>query len=62
MTGAHQNHVQDCVRVQGRGGTTRVVQYGAIDHVLSYNLSRGVLLFVSNCTTRVVPPLCTRCV
>ena len=40
-----------------RGGTTRVVQYGAIDHVPSYKLSRGVVLFSANCTTRVVPPL-----
>ena len=39
------------------GGTTRVVQYGAIDHVLSYNLSCGVVSFFPNCTTRVVPPL-----
>ena len=42
-----------------RGGTTRVVQYGAIDHVLLYKLSRGVVLFSTNCTTRVVPPLHT---
>ena len=34
-----------------------MVQYGAIDHVPSYNLSRGVVLFFPNCTTRVVPPL-----
>ena len=34
-----------------------MVQYGAIDHVPSYNLSHGVVLFVPNCTTRVVPPL-----
>ena len=40
-----------------RGSTTQVVQYGAIDHVPSYNLSHGVVLFFSNCTTCVVPPL-----
>ena len=34
-----------------------MVQYGAIDHVPSYKLSRGVVLFSANCTTRVVPPL-----
>ena len=34
-----------------------MVQYGAIDHVPSYNLSRGVVLFFPNCTTHVVPPL-----
>ena len=34
-----------------------MVQYGAIDHVLSYNLSRGVVLSFPNCTTCVVPPL-----
>ena len=28
-----------------RGGTTRVVQFDAIDHVPLYNLSRGVVLF-----------------
>ena len=36
-----------------------MVQYGAIDHVPSYNLSRGVVLFFPNCTTCVVPPLTT---
>ena len=35
-----------------RGGTTRVVQYGAIDHVPPYNL-----FILPNCTTRVIPPL-----
>ena len=40
-----------------RGGTTWVVQYGVIDHVPSYNLSRGVVVFFSNCTMHVVPPL-----
>ena len=34
-----------------------MVQYGAIDHVPSYNLSRGVVLFFPNCATHVVPPL-----
>ena len=36
-----------------RGGTTRVVQYGAIDHVPSYYLSRGIVLFFPH----IVPPL-----
>ena len=46
-----------CWHPDPRGGTTQVVQYGAIDHVPSYNLSRGVVLFVPNCTTHVVPLL-----
>ena len=41
-----------------REGTKWVVQYGAIDHMPSYCWSRGVVvLFFSNCTTHVVPPL-----
>ena len=38
-----------------RGGTTRV--HCAIDHVPSYNLSHGIVLFFPNCTMHVVPPL-----
>ena len=38
-----------------RGGMTQV--HCAIDHVLLYNLSRGVVLFFTNCTTHVTPPL-----
>ena len=34
-----------------------MVQYGAIDHMPPYNLSRGVVLFFPNGTIHVVPPL-----
>ena len=39
------------------GGTTRVVQYSAIDHMLSYYVSRGIVLFFPNYTMHVIPPL-----
>ena len=36
-----------------------VVQYGAINHVPSYYLSHGIILFFSHCTAHVVHPDCT---